>query len=107
MFPTTLQAFGAILKADPSVTPPERNRLLSLMRQGPEALAIATAAPTVSRFIRRAEVAERMSVSLRTIDKYATTGLLHKHLLPGRKRASGFLESDISALILGIGGSHE
>ena len=45
MLPTTVQAFRAILTADPSVNPPERNRLLSLMRQGPEAKATPTAAP--------------------------------------------------------------
>ncbi|MCG2659471.1 MAG: hypothetical protein L6437_04395, partial [Kiritimatiellae bacterium] len=100
MLSTTLQAYGAILKADPSVSPPERNRLMSLARQGPEAKETPAIIPTVPRFIRRAEVAERMSVSLRTIDKYAVTGLLRKRVLPGRKRASGFLAADVEALMV-------
>jgi len=37
MLQRTLQAVRSILTADPSVNPPERNRLLSHMRQGPEA----------------------------------------------------------------------
>ena len=102
MLPTTLDAVKSILRTDPSVNPPERNRLLSLMRQGPEPQAIPpAAAPTGPRFMRRREVAERLSVSLRTVDKYAATGLLHKRTLPGHKRASGFLESAVSALIQG------
>ena len=108
MLPTTMQAVRAVLTADPSVNPPERNRLLSLLRQGPEAKAIPTAAPAlaVPRLILRREVAARISRSLRTVDKYATMGLLRKHTLPGHKRASGFLESDVSALIRGEGGSY-
>lgn len=101
MLPTTMQAYGAILKADPSVSPPERNRLMSLARQGPEAKVTPTPAPTVPCLIRRRGVAGRMSVSLRTVDKYATMGLLRKHTLPGHKRASGFLAADVDALIQG------
>ena len=54
MLPTTLQAVRSILTADPSVNPPERNHLLSLMRQGPEAQATPTiAAPIFTEIIRR------------------------------------------------------
>jgi len=104
MLSTTMQAVRSILTADPSVNPPERNRLLSLMRQGPEAKAIPTAAPTGPRLMRRREVAECLSVSLRTVDKYAATGMLHKRTLPDHKRASGFLAADVDALLLGARG---
>ena len=54
MLSTTLQAVRSILTADPSVNPPERNRLLSLMRQGPEAQANPTiAAPIFTAIILR------------------------------------------------------
>jgi len=54
MLPATMQAVRSILTADPSVNPPERNRLLSFMRQGPEAQANLTiAAPIFTEIIRR------------------------------------------------------
>lgn len=105
MLSTTMQAVRAVLTADPSVNPPERNRLLSLLRQGPVAQAIPAATLAVPRLILRREVAARISRSLRTVDKYATMGLLRKHILPGHRRASGFLEADVSALIRGDGGA--
>lgn len=105
MLTTTQDAVTAILKADPSLTPIDRSRIVSLMRNHgkSEQAAPALAAPVITRFMRRAEVAGRMSVSKRTVDKYAATGLLHKHTLPGRKRASGFLAADVDALLTGKG----
>lgn len=105
MLPTTLQAVRSILAADPSVNPPARNRLLAILRQGPQPQVAPAAAPTGPRFMRRQEVAERLSVSLRTIDKYAATGLLHKRTLKGHKRASGFLAADVDALLTGERGA--
>jgi hypothetical protein len=52
------------------------------------------------RLVRRAEVARRLSCSLRTVDKLAASGVLAKRKLPGRLRASGFLSSDLDGLIL-------
>lgn len=105
MLSTTMQAVRSILTADPSVNPQERARLLSLMRQGSEAQKPHIIVSTGACLMRRHEVAERMSVSLRTVDKLAATGLLHKRTLPGRVRASGFLAADVEALILGQGGA--
>ncbi len=51
----------------------------------------------VPRILRRGEVARRLSVSLRTVDKLPVA----KFKLPGRQRAAGFLESDINALLAG------
>ncbi|MCX6992116.1 MAG: hypothetical protein NT011_03120 [Kiritimatiellaeota bacterium] len=101
MLPTTLQAVRSILAADPSVNPPERNRLLSFMRRGPEAKAIPVAAAPESCLIRRAEAAHRLAVSVRCVDTWARKGILKKRILPGHARASGFLESAVSALIHG------
>ena len=105
MLPTTLLAVRSILTADPSVNVAERNRLVALLRQPPlaEAKPGTPTAPTVARIIRRGEVAQRLSVSLRTVDKLAKSGALRKRTFPGRKRASGFLESDLIALLTGAG----
>ncbi len=51
------------------------------------------------RLVRRAEAARRLSRSLRFVDKLAASGVLPKRRLPNRKRAAGFLESDLNALI--------
>ncbi len=90
---TTEKAIDAILRADPSVTPLARKDFLTALRHGP-----TKAEPTTeraSRILRRAEVARRLSCSLRTVDKLP----VKKVKLPGRQRAAGFLESDINALL--------
>ena len=103
MLPTTLQAIRSILTADPSVNPDERNRLVALLRHGPptDRRNAASVMPAKVCLIRRHEVAERMSVSLRTVDSLAQSGTLHKRTFPGRVRASGFLESEVDDLLTG------
>lgn len=103
MLPTTMQAVRSILAADPTINLGERNRLVLLLRQGPpvEGKPAVPAAPVKVCLIRRKEVADRLSVSLRTVDNLAKSGLLHKRTFPGRVRASGFLESDVHALLTG------
>jgi hypothetical protein len=51
------------------------------------------------RIIRREEGARRMACSLRTFDKLCKEGVLKKHVLPGRTRAAGILESDLIELL--------
>ncbi len=103
MLPTTIQAIRSILTADPSVNTVERNRLVTLLRHGPptEERNTAPVAPVKVCLIRRKEVAERLSVSLRTVDSLAQSGTLHKRTFPGRIRASGFLESEVDDLLTG------
>lgn len=103
MLQTTMQAVRSIMTADPSLSPAERNRLLALLRQRPQADEKngTPAAQAVARIIRRQEVAQRMSVSLRTVDNLAKSGMLRKRTFPGRKRASGFLESEVVELLTG------
>ena len=103
MLPTTLQAIRSILTADPSVNPVERNRLGTLLRHGPptDDQRAAPVAPAKVCLIRRKEVAERLSVSLRTVDSLAQSGTLHKRTFPGRVRASGFLDSEVEDLLTG------
>lgn len=64
----------------------------------------AAAAPTPERLLRRAEVARRLSCSLRLVDLLAARGTLTRVRLPGRLRGHGFLESQVSALLAGGGG---
>jgi predicted DNA-binding transcriptional regulator AlpA len=97
MLPTTLEAVKSILRADPSVTTPDRARLLALLRNGePDK---EPTAPAPERIIRRRETAQRLGCSLRAIDTWAKQGLLAKIKLPGRVRSAGFRERDIIALI--------
>jgi hypothetical protein len=101
MLPTTIEVFKASLKADPTITPFDRARLLAVMRAGGEPQTKAAPPDSVPRLMRRAEVARRLACSLRTVDKLAASGVIQKRKLPNRRRASGFLESDVIALISG------
>jgi hypothetical protein len=104
MLPTTLQAVRSILTADPSINPPERNRLVAALRQGPQPRTPHPTAAAGPRFMRRKEVAARLSVSLRTVDKLAQAGMLRKRTLPGRTRASGFLADEVARVMTGEAG---
>jgi predicted DNA-binding transcriptional regulator AlpA len=96
MLPTTIEVFKATLRADPTISAIDRGRLLAMIRTGPAPAQKSASAPeSVPRILRRAEVARRLSVSLRTVDKLP----IQKLKLPGRTRAAGFLESDINALL--------
>lgn len=102
MLNTTIEIVRSGLKADPTITPQERTRLLATLRQP----AAQKAVPEIfiePRLVRRAEVARRLSCSLRTVDKLAASGVLAKRKLPGRLRASGFLASDVDTLIADCG----
>ena len=101
MLATTLQIVKCGLQADPSLTPADRTRLMAVLRNGASAVKPETSSERVARIIRRREAAERLSCSLRSIDKLAASGVLPKRKLPGRKRAAGILESDLNALITG------
>jgi hypothetical protein len=95
MLPTTIQIIKSGLQGDPSISPADRARILAIIRSGPEAPKTEPAADE-PRLIRRTEAAQRLSCSLRTIDK------VFKHLkrrLPGRQRSAGILESDLAALL--------
>ncbi len=97
MLNTTIDVFKAGLRADPTVTPAERSRLLSLLRNDPQ--PATPAAPEPPRLLRREQVAQRLACSVRMIDLLARQGVLVRVTLPGRVRSAGFRESDIVALI--------
>jgi predicted DNA-binding transcriptional regulator AlpA len=85
----------ACLQADPSIINSEREKLLTLLEKHGE----EPAAPP--RLLRRKEVAARLGLSLRAVDRLCEEGTLSKRVLPGRKRSTGVLESDVDALIRG------
>jgi len=105
MLATTLKIVRSGFESDPTLTPADRTRLMATLRNGlsPQIKPAFPPLETTPRLIRRAEAARRYSCSIRTIDKLAASGFLKKRKLPGRVRASGFLASDVDALIQGEG----
>ena len=97
MLDTTRDAVNAVLRADPLVPPADRTRLVALLRNHGK----TTPEPTTTkpRIIRRREAAHRLGCSLRAVDNWTKAGILRKVTLPGRTRACGFLESEITELI--------
>lgn len=98
MLQTTQQAIGAMLRADPSVTPDARNSILATIRNHGRDTSRTDAAP-VARVLKRAEVAARLGCCARTVDGLSRSGALRRVLLPGRKRGAGYIEADIVRLI--------
>lgn len=103
MLATTVQIIKSGLQADPNITAADRAWAMSILRKGPTPQSKYDILPpnNPARLIRRAEVAARLSRSLRFVDKLAAAGVLVKRKLPGRVRASGFLEEDVSTFITG------
>ncbi len=99
MLSTTLDAVRSIIKADPSVTPADRNLILEAVRNHGMQTRPEDRSRRFSRVLKRHEVAERLGCSLRFVDKLAQEGILRKRRLPGRVRAVGFLSSEIENLL--------
>jgi hypothetical protein len=98
MHSSTKTALTAILRTDPSITHEVRAAVLAAL-DGKAAPAAST--PAVPRLLRRGEVAKRMAVTVRAVDLWTRSGILQKVTLPGHRRASGFREQDVIALISG------
>jgi hypothetical protein len=102
MLPTTVDAVKALLKADPSVTPDDRIRIVSVIRNNGTAAAAAQPKATVERrVLTRAEVARRFNRSLRFVDGLGNSGLLRRVKMPGRQRACGYMIEEVERLMLG------
>lgn len=101
MLPSTLEATRAIVKADPTISPGERTRILSAVRTGGKDEPAPAPTPTVDGLVRRESVAKQLSRSTRAVDYLAEQGILHRVRFPGRTRAAGFLQSEVSALLRG------
>ena len=100
MLTTTQDAVKALLKADPSLTPADRARIVASIRNhGKEGETLRPAAVAEKRILPRAEVARRFSRSLRFVDHLAKAGILRRVILPGRTRACGFLAEEVERLM--------
>jgi predicted DNA-binding transcriptional regulator AlpA len=100
MLQSTIAALTAVLRTDETVTPRDRARVLTSVRRALDASTKAEpAGANVARIVRRKEGASRLGMSTRTFDKLCSEGVFKKHVLPGRKRAIGILESDLVALL--------
>jgi len=95
MLPTTLEAIRALLKTDSTLTPEDRSLIITLIRNHGKAGEYGKSLMPEKRIIRRSEVAKRLSVSLRTVDKLVSKGILHKARFPGRGRSCGLMAEDI------------
>ena len=100
MLTTTTQIIRSALQADPSLNPRDRAQVLASIRDKSKNPKPDPAASS-PRLIRRTEAARRLGCSLRMVDRLAQEGILPKRKLPNRKRASGFLEADLNALLTG------
>ena len=100
MLNTTTDAIRSLLKADPSLSPQDRTRIVAVLKSGGKD---STGSPRVKtpRLLRRDTVAERLGCTIRQVDNLAREGILRRVILPGRTRAAGFRESDVMALITG------
>src|SRR5262249_52360367 len=101
MLDTTLEVIKAALRADNTVTPADRTRLVAILRSGAQAPQSAPAIPEPVRIVRRK--AQRLSCSLRLIDKLAVQGVLPRQTFNGRTRSCGFRSTDIDRSIAGGG----
>jgi predicted DNA-binding transcriptional regulator AlpA len=100
MLISTSDAVRAILKLDPTLDIQSRMRIVNAMLKAAKSHNAPPEPPLpVPRLIRRAEVAERLSVSTRTVDHLVADGALEKVYLPGRGRSRGFRDSDVNDLI--------
>ena len=95
----TLEIIKAGLKTEPNLTPNDRARILALVRNGDKSEQPTPGVPIV---LRRAEVARRLSRSVRSVDMLCKAGILEKVQFTGRKRACGILESSLATAISAV-----
>lgn len=100
MLVTTKNIVTAALKGDPTVTALDRTQIIAVLRDhGSEKPGESiTREP---RILRRKETARRLACTMRHVDNLAREGILTRIILKGRKRAAGFREAEVNALIGG------
>ena len=102
MLTTTKDAIRAMLKADASLTPEDRQAILLTMGEhGRRPQGIDATSPELPRIITRGNTAKMFGRSTRFVDLLAKAGDLQKVRLRGRKRAIGFRLADVIRLIEG------
>jgi hypothetical protein len=95
----TFEMIKGALAVDHSISPKERKLILNFLRSGNQ--QNSETPPSPPELLRRDEAAARLKVSLRTIDLWASQGILTKITLPGRQRACGFSSVEIDRLARG------
>ncbi len=95
---TTTEIIRASLRADPSITSTERNRLLATIRSGGivNGPRVVASEPKIVRFKHAAAC---LSCTTRQIAKLCSEGSLVRATLPGRKRAFGVTNESLAALV--------
>ncbi|MDD5705845.1 MAG: hypothetical protein PHR35_07960 [Kiritimatiellae bacterium] len=102
MLPTTVEAVKALLKADPVLTPLDRQRIVTAIRNhGKDAAPPQRACVVEKRILSRRDVARRFSRSVRFVDDLGKAGILRRVKLPGRRRACGFLAEEVERVMGG------
>lgn len=95
----TFEMIKGALTADHSVSLKERKLILNFLQFGSQQNSETPSSPP--ELLRRDEAAARLKVSLRTIDLWASQGILTKLTLPDRQRACGFSSVEIDRLVRG------
>ncbi len=104
MLNTTFDAVKALLKADPTLMPADRARIVERVRNHGRAIETNQKnAKQENHILPRREVARRFNRSLRFVDHLAKAGTLRRVKMPGRKRACGFLAEDVERLMTAEG----
>ena|SRR5438067_2277670 len=101
MLSSTIEVIRSAMKADSTISPEERTRLIALLRSPKQKPETEKQSDKKAVVLQRCEVAQRFGRSLRFVDRLAKSGVLRKVTIPGHKRATGFRESDVEALIAG------
>ncbi|MFZ4396556.1 MAG: hypothetical protein ACOYOU_13115 [Kiritimatiellia bacterium] len=92
----------ALLKADPGLTPVDRQRIVATIRNhGKQPETPRATAAVERRILNRLDVAARFNRSLRFVDHLAKAGTLRRVKLPGRKRGCGFLAEEVERVMAG------
>ena len=100
MLSTTKDAIRAVLKADATLSPDNRRDILSAIDDAGRHPPMPSCAKIVgANVIKRKEVAQMLGRSVRLVDMLAQTNALRRVKLPGRKRACGFRQADVAALL--------
>lgn len=98
---TTLKILDATLKADASIAPAERNRILKIARNG-ETVPFQNSDRHAPRIYSRTEAAKLLGDKTpRYIDLLCKRGLLKKFTPKGNQRAIGICGESLHAFISG------
>jgi predicted DNA-binding transcriptional regulator AlpA len=94
---TTLELIRSVLKADETVMPDERARIIRQL-SAPEAVVVPREPSCV---IRPGEAARRLGVTRQTIYRYCKLGMFERSMLPGKKKSNGITLESLEAAIRG------